>query len=348
LRFTADTPLDFIATCSSQPEDNSAATSYRPDLVARKTPKITSPPPFTRIPELPNADEGRGWTRRGHNLTDAPSTNVNPIAVHTAETNFTDTENRSPGTSASGNTTKPPSVAWVDLETVVTYYSQGKSVDDNIKQAVAYTGYLLAARPDRVAILGLHIGLEGFAVILVNPTRVYRTDQIPWNKPQTNTLLLRALYYLGDPPSSMTDPTIHRDDDGTFQITVGKNVHNRCQQLSYPALGRWTTVFKAPGCVLKLQYLRSADKISEGEILKNIHADGVVPGVVRIGWYDWVKHSDGANVGFPTENGRWQRVCLKLRDTGDPFMGIDTPYDALIVIWDLLEGGTLLHLSLRC
>ena len=144
----------------------------------------------------------------------------------------------------------------------------------------------------------------------------------------------------------MVDPTIQRENDGTFHITVGNSVHKGCQQEWSPALGRWTTVFKtpAPGPVIKTQYLHSDVEITEGKVLEMIHSSGKIPGVVRVGWYGSVKRDNGLDVECPSKDGRHRKVCLELMDEGDPFMGIETPYEALIVIWDLLEGGTFLHL----
>jgi len=183
--------------------------------------------------------------------------------------------------------------------------------------------------------------LEHFAVVLVDPSRVYSTAHIPWEHPLAKILLFRVLNYVGCPPSSMVDPTILRDDHGGFQITVDGKIHTNYRLSSFPTLGRWTTILKAeaPGPFFKFQYLRPADSIPEGNILSHIHRTGEIPGVVRINWYGWVRRTDGDIVACPTGDRR-QKVCLELKDTGDLFMGINNPRDALIIIWDLLEGDT--------
>ena len=226
----------------------------------------------------------------------------------------------------------------------------------NIKQAVAYTGYLLAARPDRVAVLGLYISRQCFVLILVDPAGVYRTDKIRWKKPPENNPLPRVLAYIDNPPPLMVDPTIQREKDGTFQIKLGKETHGGCTQTWSPALGRWTMIFKTrkPDHVIKTQYLRydagmteanitEAD-ITEAKLLTKIHSPKWMPGVVRMRRHGWVKRDDKDYVECPSENGRRRKVYLELEDEGDPFMGIETPKEALIAIWDLLEGGTFLHL----
>jgi len=182
----------------------------------------------------------------------------------------------------------------------------------------------------------------------VDAACVYRTDQIAWNEPLAKVLLPRVLSYVDEPPSLMVDPTIRRENGGTFQITVGGNVHKGCIQGWAPAPGRWTTILKASGSVFKLRYLLSDAEHTEAEILKMIHSPGEIPGVVRMGWYGLVKREDGRNVVCPSKDGQRRKVCLELKDEGELFMRISTPYEALVAVWDLLEGSTFLHLSFCC
>jgi len=82
-----------------------------------------------------------------------PTANTYPTNPSPCPTDTSDTSDMS-------DTSDPEdlTVPWVNLETVVAYYSTRKSVYENFKKAVTYTGILLAARPDRVAVLGLSIG----------------------------------------------------------------------------------------------------------------------------------------------------------------------------------------------
>ena len=156
----------------------------------------------------------------------------------------------------------------------------------------------------------------------------------------------RVLAYIDDPPPLMVDPTIQRENNGTFQIKIGKETHRGCTQAWSPALGRWTMIFKTRKSdhVIKTQYLRSDADMTEAKLLTTIHSSGWMPGVVRMHQHGWVKRDDKHYVECPSEDGRRRRVYLELEDGGDPFMGIKTPKEALIAIWDLLEGGTFPHL----
>ena len=120
---SAETATEFITSGSMAPKDHCMSTKCRPDLVAVL--KSHSRP-------SPNRIKGQGASDTSASASATPADPTTPIP--------------------DSNTTaiKPPPVEWANLEAVVVYHSNGASVDDNIKQAVAYTGYLLAARPDRV------------------------------------------------------------------------------------------------------------------------------------------------------------------------------------------------------
>ena len=231
----------------------------------------------------------------------------------------------------------PTSVRWHDLESVVAFYSKGKSVAANIEQALAYTGYLLAARPDRVAMLGLYLGPTGFVVLLSNPSGAFRTALIPWDQQSINPLLAKVVNFIEHPPKSMVDATTVWKDNNTFDITIGTRVYRGCKLAWSPARGRWTSVFKTGGEVIKSQY-RNCTSEPEAVVLEHIHTPYAFPGVVRVGEYGWVKRADGSFVEYTWKGQRRRKVVMALKDEGIPFMEIQTPYEALATIWDLLEG----------
>ena len=225
-------------------------------------------------------------------------------------------------------------------------HSKKKTIDENIQQVVGYTGYLLFARPDRVAMLGLYISTTEYAIILMDPTGTYRTEPLVIDN--NISLLRRALHYINKPPQSMIDPTIIREAGNTFEITIEGKPYKGCKQRWAPTLRRRTTVFTTGDetvRVIKEQYLRPSgtSQVTEGEILRKIHSRGQIPGVVRVGWSGLVKREDGSCV--KCGNGGRQKVRLELKDEGDLFMTIKTPYDALVVIWDVLEGATFTSIS---
>ena len=320
-------------------------------------------------------DAASPYDATSHDATGSPDaddagSDTNSDAVSVSESEYVPSASP-PLTAPSAAAT--PQVAWVDVEAVVAVHSEGQTEEANIEQAVAYTGYVLAARPDRVAVLGLYLGCNGFALVLAEPTGVYRTDCLPWRPPRggpsggrkrgqggqrgqggplpsgklPHTLLRRVLHYINNPPKAMIDTTIAREKGGTFEIRFQGEVFQGCIPKWCPSLGRWTVIFEtsqgASIPILKEQYLRcegaSVDD-TEGSILKMIHGPGVIPGVVRVGKFGPVTQEDGRAVECGLGKRRRHKVRLELKGQGDSFMAIKRPYDALVAIWDLLEGDT--------
>ena len=235
-------------------------------------------------------------------------------------------------------------VSWVEMEAVVEFHSVGLTTLEGTKQGVAYTSYLLQQRPDRVAVIGLYISSRDFSLILVDATDVYYTTLL-WDSESARKLLLRVLYYINDPPESMMDPTIINKKDGTFTINDNGEDYEGCTLLScgHP-IGRRTVVFRtgifsAP--VVKEQYLRlpaAGAEIPEATILGVVHGCEEMPGVVRVLKSGYVKRANGTSIECGKDGRRRQKVRIVLQDTGDLFMTIRTPYEALVTAWDALES----------
>jgi hypothetical protein len=237
---------------------------------------------------------------------------------------------------------------WVTIESVVEFISKGKSLSANIKQAAAYASYLLMQRPDRVAVLGLYISEVVFSLILVDATGVYITT-LPWSDRLARELLLRCLYYIGDPPVSMVDPTVERNEDHTFTIRSNGMTYSRCTiKWSAHPTGRRTMILQHAGTripVIKEQYLRCPPTGTGAEnlectILSGVHQPEEMPGVVRVDWSGFVERADKSNIECGSGDRKRRKVRLLLRDEGILFMDIKSPYDALVTAWDVLEGGS--------
>jgi len=201
-------------------------------------------------------------------------------------------------------------------------------------------------RPDRVAVLGLYISLHRFSLILIDATRVYYTT-LSWNDEPARKLLLRVLYYINDPPTSMIDPTITRKENRTFTITNHDEVDRGYTiKSSARPTGHRTVVFQnedSPFPVIKEQCLHCPPTATEAEILEHIilqqvHQPEEMPGVVRVPWCGLVKRADTSIIERGSGDRKRQKVRLVLLDEGIPFMEIRTPYDALVTAWDTLEG----------
>ena len=105
----------------------------------------------------------------------------------------------------------------MEIEAVVEFCS-GVGTSDGTKQGVAYTTYLLAQRPDRVAVCGLYISQHHVSLILMHAANEYYT-MLRWNDESARKLLFRVLYYINYPPESMVDPPVTFDND-TFTMKI--------------------------------------------------------------------------------------------------------------------------------
>jgi hypothetical protein len=209
------------------------------------------------------------------------------------------------------------------------------------KQGVAYTSYLLQQRPDRVAVCGLYVSLHRFSLVLVDAANVYSTS-LRWDDEPARKLLLRVLYYIKVPPLSMIDPTITRHSDGTFTVETEDETYAGCilESCGHP-VGRRTAIFRCDGDggVIKEQYQRGTAAANlEKTILDRVHEGGDMPGVVRAVWCGLVTRDDGTSVECGMGSWKREKVRLVLQDQGTPFMEIATPYEALLIAWDALEG----------
>ena len=228
--------------------------------------------------------------------------------------------------------------SWYELESVVKFVSEATTVGKGIEQGVAYTSYLLQQRPDRVAVCGLYISLHHFSLVLVDAANVYST-RLHWDDEQARQLLLRVLYYVKDPPQSMIDPTVTRNTDGTFTVKTRVQAYAGCilQSCGHPT-GRRTVIFRCDGVVIKEQWQRAAAANLEKTILDRVHKDGEMPGVVRVESFELVERDDGTSVKCGMDKWKRKKVRFVLQDEGTPFMEITTPYEALVTVWDALEG----------
>ena len=294
----------------------------RPDLVAIS---VGSPP--NQAPQSPHTPRG------GPVLTQSPSSQALQSPPD-SDPSYKPQPSKSPEKQA---------VSWVEIETVVEYFSNGTTQLEGNKQGVAYTSYLLQQRPDRVAVCGLYISRRDFSLILLDAANVYYTT-LRWKDDLAIKLLFRVLHYINDPPVSMVDPTITHNKDCTFTIKIeDKNYEGYTLTSCGQPIGRRTVVFRCEGAdfpVIKEQYVRcSDDEILEKTILNHVHEHKEMPGVVRVFWCGWVRRADdGPSIECGMGHRKRRKARFVLKDEGILFMEIPTPYEVLMTAWDALEG----------
>ncbi|KIM22938.1 hypothetical protein M408DRAFT_332617 [Serendipita vermifera MAFF 305830] len=230
-------------------------------------------------------------------------------------------------------------LAWTHLEATAEFASKGKSKADGLTQALTYTAYHLLARPDRVVVLGFYISHDSFILIITGASGTRCTTELSWTNVNHIQLLRDFIYRILKPSPHMVDPTITRNRDGGFDIKLNGENYSGCRlELIGRPIGRRTTIFftqDANAPIIKEQYLR--DSFSEAAIINEIHENGPIPGVIQVYDHQEFQEGDSAVVcSIDTERKR-HKVRLALKESGTPFMDIQTPYEVLVATYDLLE-----------
>jgi hypothetical protein len=222
-----------------------------------------------------------------------------------------------------------------------------KSSGKNRHIAASYTGYLLQARPDLIAALGMYVNKDKFRLLFTNALGVAYMQPVEWDNPNSGPLLCAWISRLYTPS---LDGTIKRDnstDNPTFTVTVKagdtEKSYGGCSisKVGGPFHRRTIVLMDSKReNVIKEQYIDVDRRFEEGPILDIIHADRTFPGVVRKESYNVVQ-SDGKDLIVEDDGVKRKKTRLVMPDTGGRLMDAETPLDALIAFYDLLEGEPL-------
>jgi hypothetical protein len=233
-------------------------------------------------------------------------------------------------------------IHWSDVEATIEIHSKGTNSTDGPHQAMAYAYFLLQARPDRVAVQGMYVDKGGVTLFLVSCTEIKRTQQLSLAEPANVQLLYTFVKRLYDPLPFMVDPTVRKrgkDSKGRSFFDIELKIPN-----SPPTSCKGYRIFDCapsrglvnghPALVIKDQYRRGDHRFSEKDVIKHIHSDGKVPGIVRIVHAKQVSRADESVVS----SGRREKARICMVDSGTHMMNVRTPKEALMTIYDLLEG----------
>jgi hypothetical protein len=226
----------------------------------------------------------------------------------------------------------------------------GRSVPKAKAQGVSYTGFLLQARPDYISVQGIYVQPDAFMLVVTNACGTFSTPLLDWG-PRPSRLLLSAwiscLYRPVNVDPSVTMQTV--EGVPKFTINCGGAVYTNCSiRHAGSPFGRRTIVYNTDpqselqkSMVIKEQYIKVDRRFEEHLILEKIHQDTDFPGVTRVVYSEAVKVDDNELV---VEHGDEKRKKTRviMQDTAGPLMDAETVRDALIAIYDLLEGEPFL------
>jgi hypothetical protein len=253
-------------------------------------------------------------------------------------------------------------LTWSQLEATGEIFSRGKSYDYSTSQAASYTLYLLQARPDLLSVTGMFFypKKQEIALYLTDSQAVTYVEHVAL--PLATKLLVTWIRRLYKPKHEFAITRVgFYPDIPTFTIKAGHpKPFSQCSIMSVGAVHRRATIFQNQTVVIKSQYFEVGRRFEERQILGNIHKDNKdFPGVVRLkstksnppaaGGSKSVGDGGSKSVGnghhivVPSgQKNKRRQSLLVLRDkVPKTLMDAETPLDALIAIYDLLEGNIL-------
>ncbi|KIM24034.1 hypothetical protein M408DRAFT_49092, partial [Serendipita vermifera MAFF 305830] len=220
------------------------------------------------------------------------------------------------------------------------------------RQSASYTGYLLQARPDRIAVLGIFVQKDSFRLTYTNCFGAFSTPLMKWKGTGVTHLLCAWIRKLYEPDVDRTiTPSIDPDSWPVFSVVISSQdnlVYENChlQNVNSSPFDRRTTIFKTKdeSTVIKEQYIETGRRYLEGPILMKIHCNGTFPGVVRSKSHGVVQsNNNDIVVNSCRDDIKRMKTRVVLMDTAGSIMEAETPLDFLIAIYDLLEVTRFLY-----
>ena len=228
------------------------------------------------------------------------------------------------------------------------------SSTNGLAQAAAYSYCHLQARPDHPSVYCLIVKPQGYRILLSDFTGITVSEQSYWSDLKLLEAYIYSIYY---PPRNhcMVDESVSLQEintqaPATWIFKFGKRKYVDGQPVSIGAAwGRSTRVYavrtntKAKDELLIKQYYRhSGRRFKEEVILNHTHADGIIPGVVRLlqsTVVPWLRTA--LSVGTTEGNTDSHKVRLLLLDQGEPLAKARSVNDLLMCFYDVLEGTLL-------
>ncbi|KAF9477177.1 hypothetical protein BDN70DRAFT_838189 [Pholiota conissans] len=257
-----------------------------------------------------------------------------------------------------------PKNRWSDVEATIESLSSGTSFPEGLRQAMAYTYFLLQARPDRISVPGMYVDHVGVVLFITSATKIKRTERLVLAKDANIQLLYAFVKRIYEPHPLTVDPTIkiQKDSPGDSLFDITLDVPNFPEPITCygyrianvsPSRGQRTHIFVnqnnptivngQPILVIKDQYRREGRRFDEHKIIEWIHNKGEVPGIIRIAHAQKVVRNDNSSVS--SDDRIKTRMCMV--DFGEPIMAIKTPKEVLMTIYDLLEVTRFIYFNRR-
>ncbi|KJA13912.1 hypothetical protein HYPSUDRAFT_49536 [Hypholoma sublateritium FD-334 SS-4] len=285
---------------------------------------------------------------------------------------FIDTPNTVPKDHPTGASYRPDIIAttqrgeihWTGIEATVEVNSSGRTEEGAGLQAASLSISLLQARPDLLAVQGFCVTKSGIILTIVSSSGVTRTEALNMSVSANRVLLYAFITRLYEPDPNMVDPSIKRRWDDTapqphyvFDITLTPADSDAVVCSGYRTIyaresldprahifvneTNPTSFGGAAIPVIKDAYCDLNSRFTEDAIIKHIHHERDIPGIVRVAYAELVCYG-GPDRRVIVRDGR-QKTRLCLKEFGRSIMECKTVKDVLIVMYDQLENTRIMY-----
>ncbi|KAI0372547.1 hypothetical protein BV20DRAFT_939687 [Pilatotrama ljubarskyi] len=234
------------------------------------------------------------------------------------------------------------------VETVV----EAKAIygEDGQAQATRYAFNVQQARPDRPGFYCLSIKPQHFQVVYSSPVGVEASNYTQWTDLKA---LCAYVYSLYDPPDghilydrtlTWKEPVNRILGEPTWSVVTrsGRYDNATIAFIGNP-WGRRTTVFRVKTdagltVMIKESYVDTLSRYEEAEVIKQVHAEGFIPGVVRYISQETVS-TGNQEIVLTSSDGSLTRKKRRivLADVGSDLENAETVNDILMAVYDALE-----------
>ena len=241
----------------------------------------------------------------------------------------------------------------IRYQEIVSGCEMKRKLPDGGSQLTSNMSRAVEARPDVVGMYCLSATPDHYQIAWLDPAGPETSPRFDWTdlKP-----LASYIYSLYKPPREhiVADPTITvsdaatRTDPPTWSVRVDDVLYQHCQMISWDSLfGRRTTVFKhvaKDGCVtiIKDRFRDVTRRSKEDYLLEKIHADGTMPGVVRLLQKPLQVLAEGGEpiltAPRSTHSARRAKIRIVMGSTGRPLREVTSVKQLLMAFFDVVEG----------
>ncbi|KAI0075775.1 hypothetical protein K474DRAFT_1773051 [Panus rudis PR-1116 ss-1] len=245
-----------------------------------------------------------------------------------------------------------------------------KTIPQGRPQITLYLSQHMAARPDMPGLYGLTVNPKHYQILWADASGITASPQLQWSNLTPLASYIRSLYHpparhhLFDPAISspiITREAMPNNKKKVVTVVTWTIKHDGVEYVGCKLIfigtifGRRTTVFTFHRsdndrfAVFKSYYKDTARRFDETRIINHIHADGVVPGVVRLLPDTDTEHEEGTdetrNTGETIETARpaSEKVLHRVKkqvamgSTGEEFSEAKSVKDLLMAVYDAVE-----------